>query len=87
MKKAALIASTILCASTLFAGVATAGDWWRTVSATASISGGSGQGQVCGLAENKLRAQYSDVTAIKTYFGFDTYTLTSHCRATGQTQQ
>ncbi len=82
------MASTILCASALVAGTVSAGNgWWRTVSATASISGGSGQGEVCGIAENKLRAQYSDVTAVKTYFGFDTYTLTSHCRATGQTQQ
>lgn len=87
MKKTTLIASGILCASTLVAGVATAGDWWRTVSVTASQSVPADHNQVCANASNQLRSQYSDVTAIKTRISFDQYSGTLYCTATGQTQQ
>lgn len=87
MKKTALIASTILCATTLFAGVATAGDWWRTVSVTASQGIPADHNQVCANAESQLRSRYSDVTAVNLRIGFDQYAGRLYCTAVGQTQQ
>ncbi|MPY23552.1 hypothetical protein FM037_23070 [Shewanella psychropiezotolerans] len=87
MKTSTLIAASILCASTLVAGVATASDWWRTVSVTASQGVPADHNQVCANASNQLRAQYSDITAIKTRISFDQYSGTLYCTATGQTQQ
>lgn len=87
MKNIRLVATTILCASTLFAGIATAGDWWRTVSVTASQSIPADHNQVCDKAASQLRAKYSDVTTIQTRVSFDQYSGTLYCTATGQSQQ
>lgn len=87
MKKSSMVATCILSASMLFAGLASAGDWWRTVSVTLSQSVPADHNQLCANAENQLRAQYSDVTTVQHRISFDQYGGRLYCTALGQSKR
>ncbi|WP_394203016.1 hypothetical protein [Shewanella waksmanii] len=87
MKHSSKVAAAVLTSSMLFAGFATAGDWWRTVSVTLSQSVPADHNQLCANAENQLRAQYSDVTTVQHRISFDQYGGRLYCTAIGQSQQ